>query len=410
MKKEGYYSAGELMKLAHITKKTIRYYDEHHILKPSYVEPNTRTRFYTDDDLARLQQILLFKALGFSLSDIMEMTINESDTHFMVDSLNLQKKLVEDRIEQLQIVARTIQETTQLISSHQTFNWTKMLNQIHDLGMETSMKRQYQNASNISARIHLHSLFSHNNQSWFSWIFDQANFSDGQRVLEVGCGNATFWAENYAFIPDRLEAVLSDISGGMLRDARRTLGQVIEKERQTGAGLTDKVWDSRFSFRTFNCETIPYEDASFDLVLANHVLFYCEDIDTASAEIARVLKPGGVFLCSTYGKEHMKEISQLVSSFDDRIVLSSTSLYDCFGKENGTDILAPHFSQITWRQYEDYLTIPEPEPLISYILSCHGNQNQYILEHYKEFAAYVKKKTTPSLHVTKDAGCFLCTK
>ena len=91
MKKEGYYSAGELMKLAHITKKTIRYYDEHHILKPSYVEPNTRTRFYTDDDLARLQQILLFKALGFSLSDIMEMTINESDTHFMVDSLNLQK-------------------------------------------------------------------------------------------------------------------------------------------------------------------------------------------------------------------------------------------------------------------------------------------------------------------------------
>ena len=328
----------------------------------------------------------------------------------MVDSLNLQKKLVEDRIEQLQIVARTIQETTQLISSHQTVNWTKMLNQIHDLGMETSMKRQYQNASNISARIHLHSLFSHNNQSWFSWIFDQANFSDGQRVLEVGCGNATFWAENYAFIPDRLEAVLSDISGGMLRDARRTLGQVIEKERQTGAGLTDKVWDSRFSFRTFNCETIPYEDASFDLVLANHVLFYCEDIDTVSAEIARVLKPGGVFLCSTYGKEHMKEISQLVSSFDDRIVLSSTSLYDCFGKENGTDILAPHFSQITWRQYEDYLTIPEPEPLISYILSCHGNQNQYILEHYKEFAAYVKKKTTPSLHVTKDAGCFLCTK
>ena len=62
----------------------------------------------------------------------MEMTINESDTHFMVDSLNLQKKLVEDRIEQLQIVARTIQETTQLISSHQTVNWTKMLNQIHE--------------------------------------------------------------------------------------------------------------------------------------------------------------------------------------------------------------------------------------------------------------------------------------
>ena len=81
----------------------------------------------------------------------------------------------------------------------------------------------------------------------------------------------------------------------MLRDARRTLGQVIEKERQTGAGLADKVWDSRiFLFVRFNCETIPYEDASFDLVLANHVLFYCEDVDTAIEEIARVLKPGGI--------------------------------------------------------------------------------------------------------------------
>ena len=164
MKKEGYYSTGELMKLAHITKKTIRYYDEHHILKPSYVDPGTRTRFYTDDDLARLQQILLLKALGFSLSDIMEMTINDSDTHFMVDSLNLQKKLVEDRIEQLQIVARTIQETAQLIEDGQSVNWSNMLNQIHDLGMETSMKNQYQNASNISARIHLHALYSRNSQ------------------------------------------------------------------------------------------------------------------------------------------------------------------------------------------------------------------------------------------------------
>ncbi len=51
--------------------------------------------------------------------------------------------------------------------------------------------------------------------------------------------------------------------------------------------------------------------------------------------------------------------------------------------------------------------MPDPEPLISYILSCHGNQNQYILERYKEFSAFVKKQTDPSFHVTKDAGCFL---
>ena len=37
MKLPGYYSSGEFAKKAHITKKTVRYYDEHNILKPSYV-------------------------------------------------------------------------------------------------------------------------------------------------------------------------------------------------------------------------------------------------------------------------------------------------------------------------------------------------------------------------------------
>ena len=35
MKLPGYYSSGEFAKKAHITKKTVRYYDEHNILKPS---------------------------------------------------------------------------------------------------------------------------------------------------------------------------------------------------------------------------------------------------------------------------------------------------------------------------------------------------------------------------------------
>ena len=57
-------------------------------------------RFYTDEDFARLSQILLLKYLGFSLDDIREMTIDDSDYHFMENSLNIQLKLVRDRIEQ----------------------------------------------------------------------------------------------------------------------------------------------------------------------------------------------------------------------------------------------------------------------------------------------------------------------
>lgn len=393
MKKPGYYSSGQFAQLVHITKKTIRYYDEHNILKPSYVSPSG-ARFYTDEDLARLQQILLLKHLGFSLEDIREMTIDDADYHFMADSLKLQLRLVEDRIEQLQLVAQTIRDTSRLVQERQAVDWNQMLGLIHLTGMEKSLKKQYRNASNISARINLHHLYSTNTQGWFPWIYEQCNVVPDMRILEIGCGDGTFWLENLSRLPENLHITLSDISEGMLRDARRSISSK----------------DQNFSFEVFDCHSIPYEADSYDLVLANHVLFYCEDIKAVCAEIQRVLKPGGKLICSTYGNNHMKEISQLVHDFDARIVLAAENLFERFGRENGKAQLSSAFAKIEWISYEDSLIVPDPEPLISYILSCHGNQNQYILEHYREFRSYVKKKTAASFHITKDAGIFLCTK
>lgn len=393
MKKEGYYSSGEFAKMAHITKKTLRYYDEHHILKPSFLT-ESGARFYSDEDFARLQQILLLKYLGFSLDDIREMTISDSDYHFMADSLNLQLKLVQDRIEQLQIVENAIKDTAKAIAEEHTIDWNQMLNLIHLTGMEKSLKNQYQNASNISSRINLHSVYSANKQGWFPWLFEQCQLKPGMQILEIGCGDGSLWLENNTRIPSDISVTLTDVSGGMLRDARRAITGTLHNE------------DARFQFRVVDAQKIPFADESFDLVIANHVLFYCENLDYVCEEVSRVLKKDGIFLCSTYGQNHMKEISQLVADFDDRIVLSAEKLYDRFGKENGKQLLSKYFSDISWISYDDHLNVTEPEPLISYVLSCHGNQNQYIIDHYKDFRSFVKKKTEKGFYITKDAGVF----
>ena len=78
MHKEGFYSSGEFAKKANVTVRTIRFYDKKNLLKPSYVNENG-ARFYTDADFARLQQILLFKYLGFSLDDIKNITVQLPD-------------------------------------------------------------------------------------------------------------------------------------------------------------------------------------------------------------------------------------------------------------------------------------------------------------------------------------------
>lgn len=385
-----YYSSGEFARMAQITVRTVRYYDKQNILKPSLVTP-TGARFYTEEDFARLQQIMLLKYLGFSLEDIRELTVNDSDYSYLEHSLEQQQNLVRDRIEQLQLVEQAIGETVTEIRQQQNVDWNRMRELIHLTGMENSLKAQYCNSTNISARIRLHRLFSSNKQGWFPWIYEQCQITEGMKILELGCGNGRLWIENKAKLPADCEIILSDISEGMIRDVRRE----------------QSLQDDRFSFAAFDCHTIPYEDASFDLVIANHVLFYCKDVDRVCSEVGRVLKPGGRFVCGTYGVAHMQEVSRLVTQFDDRITLSGENLYEHFGKENGAQALAPYFAEVDWQQYEDALIVTQAEPLIEYVLSCHGNQNQYILEKYNKFRKYVEGQIRNGYTITKDAGIFI---
>lgn len=392
MKLPGYYSSGEFARMAGVSVRTIRYYDKQNILKPSYVAPSG-ARFYTESDFARLQQILLLKYLGFSLDDIQEITVDTGDTHMLRNSLNQQLKLVQDRIEQMQLVEAAIRDTAAAIEKEHELDWNHMLNLIHLTGMEKSLKSQYQDATNISARINLHKKYSQNPQGWFPWIYEQFQIYPGMHILELGCGNGALWTENMPELPEDLSVVLSDISEGMIRDIRRTIGSD----------------DTRFTYETFNCHQIPFTDNQFDLIIANHVLFYCDNISQVCTEIHRVLKPDGRFICSTYGTNHMKEISQLVQSFDSRIQLAADNLYERFGLENGMEILKPYFEEISLERYDDRIQLDRPEPLIEYILSCHGNQNQYLLDRYKDFKTFVEKETRYGFSITKDAGIFICT-
>ena len=388
MKKQGYYTTGEFAEKAHVTLRTIRWYDSKNLLKPSaYTEGGAR--LYTDADLAKLQQILLFKYLGFSLDDIREMVMTGGDEEYLLGSLDIQKKLVQEKIEELNDVYQALDRTKDAIEKHHGKELNAMLNLIHITGADQSLKTQYLNSTNVAARIRLHSEYSVNQEGWFPWLYRMSEIQDGMNILEIGCGNGALWLENMNYIPPHVHITLSDISDGMLRDAKNSIN------------------DERFSFSCFNAEKIPFEDESFDVVYANHMLFYCENIDLVVKECRRVLKKGGKLICSTYSKRHMKEITELVQEFDKDIVLSSDVLYEKFGLNNGNEILNRYFGSVECIRYEDFIEISDSEPLINYIVSCHGNQNRILIDHYREFRDFVADKVKNGFHITKDAGIFM---
>ena len=306
----------------------------------------------------------------------------------------MQMGLIEERMEQLELMKSALKDASDIIERGADADWSHMLDLVNMNEMEQKLKKQYKDASNISARINLHRDYSLNPVSWFEWIFNQCAFESGYSVLELGCGDASLWSRNVERIPANMDILLTDISYGMIRDAVRN--------------LSDN--GSQFRYEVMDAHQIYKLDDSFDRIIANHVLFYCEDIPQVLAECRRVLKNGGRFLCSTYGKQHMREITDLVQQFHKEIVLSAEVLYERFGLENGENLLAPYFPEIQMRRYEDAIEIAEAEPLISYILSCHGNQNQLLLNQYKEFREFVSARVADGFYITKDAGIFLCRK
>ena len=419
--KNEYFTTGQLAKMAKVSVRTIRFYDTANILKPSVINEDTGARFYVREDFLKLEQILLYKYLGFSLDEIKELMLNSDDKDFMLDSLRLQNKLVDDKIEQMQLVKKAINETLNVYEKNKNIDWDKMLKITELTGMENSLNTQYRNSGNISARIELHKNYSNNKKGWFPWLFEEIGFDEyiskiksagknaGENdlkqsritVLEIGCGNGAFWRENIKKIPADMHIILSDVSLGMINDARTLL----KKEAGRSERL-NRIIDEDFEFREFNANSIPLNDESVDIVIANHMLFYFDKPEKVLSEIKRVLKKGGFIFASTYGSEHMKEITDLVKEFDERIALAAKDLYLVFGLENGEKILKKYFSDIRKNVYDDFLFVDKAEPLLEYIMSCHGNQRRYIPDRYKEFKAFVEKKTKKGFKITKDSGYF----
>jgi SAM-dependent methyltransferase len=120
------------------------------------------------------------------------------------------------------------------------------------------------------------------------WVLDTGSVGAGQRVLDVGCGNGGYLHE---MARRDVKAVGCDLSLGMLRSAP-------EHALLVNADV---------------CR-LPLPDATFDVVLAPHMLYHVPDRQAAASEMRRVLRPGGVCVLVTNGENHMRSVRQLIEA------------------------------------------------------------------------------------------------
>lgn len=211
---------------------------------------------------------------------------------------------------------------------------------------------QYRDSSNLDARVAIHKRFSTNPHGWLTWVFDRLlDLPDKAKILELGCGPGYLWKENASRVPSGWDITLSDLSSGMLDSAWRNL----------------VVTGRNYKFREIDAQDIPFEDETFDAVIANHMLYHVPDKQKALAEIKRVLKTGGRFFATTVGANHMQEMNAWLDTASGGNYVSR--VVGSFTLENGMEQLKPFFSQVTVSRYEDHLRVTELEPLLAYIRS-----------------------------------------
>jgi ubiquinone/menaquinone biosynthesis C-methylase UbiE len=215
------------------------------------------------------------------------------------------------------------------------------------------LREQYKDASNLTARIGLHARFSTNPLGFHRWVFDLFKLPPRSRILEVGCGPGALWASNRDHIPSGWDLALTDFSPGMVEQARQNL-----------AGT-----QCDFVYASTDAQALPFQGDAFDAAIANHMLYHVADRTKALSEIKRVLTQGGRLYASTFGKQHMQEMSELMHRFNPSAPLLWESLTDSFIIENGQEQLASYFTNITFHRYENTLIVTEAAPLVAYVRS-----------------------------------------
>lgn len=81
-----------------------------------------------------------------------------------------------------------------------------------------NVKEQYKNDINLSMRIKLHAKHSTNKRGFIPWLFEKYQFSNSNRILELGCGNSEQWQNRIQQLPTDCILVLSDFSEGMVQN------------------------------------------------------------------------------------------------------------------------------------------------------------------------------------------------
>ncbi len=139
MKKDEYYSIGVFSEMTGTSIRTLHYYDEIGLLKPEK-ETGTGRRLYTDRDAKDLQKIICFKFLGYSLEQIRAFMKDACFDAGLIEALQEQKRVLEERKEHIETGLKAIDRTIGLLEEEEEIDSSVFMSLLNSIQTEKEQR------------------------------------------------------------------------------------------------------------------------------------------------------------------------------------------------------------------------------------------------------------------------------
>lgn len=224
------------------------------------------------------------------------------------------------------------------------------------------------------------------------WVLGLAAVGDGDRVLDVGCGNGVYMR---SLARRDVAAVGCDLSFGMLTAAGHVLAVNGDARR------------------------LPARTAAFDVVLAPHMLYHVPDRAAAAHELRRVLRPGGRCVVVTNGAGHMRELRELVEAAARTATpdweMRNPSTH-AFSLDNGAEQLRVAFASVELMRPVGVapVIVHDPDVVADYVASVADHYEHEVARPWADVVADVRQAVADRIaregaFITQgDVGAFVC--
>jgi len=268
-------TSGEMAKKAGVSQKAIRLYDEKGLLKPTeYSEGNYR--LYDTAALQILEKIIALKQIGFSLEEIRD-NLKSGEASDIKSALEIQLQRMEEKKYQLEKTTDAIKRT---LARKENLDWDDVAEIVQYVSTDQSADERHWDALKHTS----------GEMDWYVRIFNSLDIKEGTRVLDLGCGYAKLWRNNWTSIPKGTKITGYDIHGSWADDFAKFIP---ENKDTLPAGVTIDLAFSNLeeedTWQKIN------ESVVYDMVVAHYVDSEIKDIESLVARASKVVAEDGVF-------------------------------------------------------------------------------------------------------------------